>query len=82
MQRKRQFKTAVPRRTFFERKVLPYGSTRTVALGKIIPKHWRYVRINVIDTANNSVTIQIVKLLGDEPIACTPQTNKTSRQNP
>jgi hypothetical protein len=82
MQPKRQFHTALKRRTFFDRRVLTYGSSRTVSMSKFIPKDWKYVRISLVDKNPNSVTITITKLNVSESHAQNPQTNKTNRQNP
>jgi hypothetical protein len=82
MQPKRQFQTAAKRRSFFDRKVLTYGSSRTVSMSKVIPKDWTYVRVGIIDKNPNNVTITITKLMVSESHAQNPQTNKTNRQNP
>jgi hypothetical protein len=82
MQSKRQFHTAAKRRSFFDRKVLTYGSSRTVSLSKVIPKDWTYVRIGIVEKNPNQTTITITKLTVSESHAQNPQTNKTNRQNP
>jgi hypothetical protein len=82
MQSKRQFHTAAKRRSFFDRKVLTYGSSRTVSLSKVIPKDWTYVRIGIVYKDINAVTITITKLMVSESHAQNTQTNKTNRQNP
>ena len=82
MQSKRQFHTAAKRRTFFDRKVIHYGSSRTISLSKVIPKDWGYVRINIVEKTPNQATITITKLTVSESHAQNPQTNKTNRQNP
>jgi len=79
---KRQFHTAAKRRSFFDRKVLTYGSSRTVSMSKVIPKDWTYVRVGIIDKNPNTVTLTITKLMVSESHAQNPQTNKTNRQNP
>jgi len=82
MQNKRQFHTAPKRRTFFDRKVLKYGASRTVSMSKFIPEDWQYVRISVVEKNPNTVTLTITKLLVSESHAQNPQTHKTNRQNP
>ena len=82
MQANRQFHTAAKRRTFFDRKVLHYGQSRAVSLGKVIPKEWTYVRIKIIDKDPATVTIAITRLMVSESHAQTPNPNKTNRQNP
>lgn len=82
MQRKRHFQTTVQRRTFFDRKVLHYGQSRAVSLGKVIPKDWEYVRIGVIDKNPATVTIAITRLKVTESHAQNTTANKENRQNP
>lgn len=81
MQRKRQFQTAQPRRTFFDRKVLKLGYGRTVSLGKAIPKDWRYARITILEKDSSHVVLDITKLLGDEPVALTQKASTNHRPN-
>jgi hypothetical protein len=78
----RQFQTAAQRRTFFDRKVLHYGYSRTVALGKIIPKEWKYVRIHLIESTPRTLTINIEKLYGELNHAHNKKNDKTDRHNP
>lgn len=82
LQAKKQFQTSAQKRTFFDRKVLNYGSSRTVAMGKIIPKGWPYVRMTIIEQDTNSRTIRIEKLYLGVQHARNPKTDKTSGQNP
>lgn len=81
MQPKRQFHTQAKRRTFFDRKVLKYGASRTVSMSKFIPKDWQYVRVSIVHKDPNSVTLTITKLMVSESHAQNPQTNKGDRQN-
>lgn len=66
------------KRTFFDRKVLHYGYSRTLAMGKIIPKEWRYVRLSIVGQEKNKLTITIEKLMGDIEYARGAKTDKTS----
>lgn len=79
MQRKRQFQTAAKRRPFFDRKVTPYGHSHTVALGKIIPKNWQYVRLTVLYEDESTIQLEIHKLLAGDKIAQTSKTNPRCR---
>jgi hypothetical protein len=81
MQRKRQFQTAQPRRTFFDRKVLKLGYGRTVSLGKAIPKDWTYARITILEKDKSHVVLDITKLLGVEPVALTQKSSPYHRQD-
>jgi len=81
MQAKRQFHTAAKRRTFFDRKVIHYGASRTISLSKVIPKDWSYVRISIVEKNPISATITITKLMVSESHAQNPQINKGDRQN-
>lgn len=82
MQAKRQFHTAAKRRTFFDRKVIHYGASRTISLSKVIPEDWAYVRVCAIDKNPNSVTIIITKLMVSESHAQDTQTDKGDRPHP
>jgi len=82
MPAKRQFHVSTQKRTFFDRKVLNYGYSRTIALGKIIPKEWKYVRIRLIDQTPVTLTINIEKLYGEKNYAHNTKNDKTNRQNP
>ena len=62
-------------RTFFDRIVRIEGYTRTLSLGKILPKGWRYVRISVKSRTDDEILISVIKLLGDENHAQTPPTD-------
>ena len=82
MQAKRQFHVSAEKRTFFDRKVLHYGSSRTIAMGKIIPKDWEYIRMAIVEQAYNTVTVKIERQYLGPYHARNPKTNKTSGQNP
>jgi hypothetical protein len=77
----RQFQTAAQRRTFFDRKVLKYGYSRTIALGKVVPEEWQYVRVRVLDKNSSRITIELTKLLGSEPLAQNKKPDSTDRQD-
>lgn len=79
MHRTKQFQTTPRKRDFFDRKVLTYGYSRTVALGKIIPQDWTYLRITVVNIDQTNITIKLTKLMGKTPIAPNPKTNQTNR---
>jgi len=79
--RKRQFKGAPTKRTFFDRKVQETGYTSTLSMGKIIPKDWTYVRITPLHKNKTTITIRIDKLLGEEKLACYPKTCTPNKQH-
>jgi len=81
MQRKHQFQTAAQRRTFFDRKVLKYGHSHSLSLGKILPKDWDYVRLRIVEQTEKHITLSIELLWRDVPIAFNTKANKTSGQN-
>jgi hypothetical protein len=61
--RKRQFTGGTKPRTFFDRKVRSEGHTRSLSLGKVIPKNWAYVRIKVLRKKSDMVEVRITKML-------------------
>jgi hypothetical protein len=81
LHRQRQFQTAATRRSFFDRKVLKYGYSRTIALGKVVPKDWRYVRVVIISKDRSKIVLELTKLLGDEPSAQTQKTDTRRGQD-
>jgi len=68
-------------RTFFDRKVRHEGFSRTLSLGKIIPKNWLYVRIRKISEAHHKITVELTCLLEGIPNTQNTQTNKRRKQN-
>ena len=68
----------MPRQSY-DRKVRNVGYTRYIAMGKIVPEGWQYVRLTPLNRTTNSVEILIEKLLGRENNAQTTTTNKTSK---
>ena len=66
MSQKRQFKSGAKPRTFFDRKVREEGYTRTVSLGKILPKQWIYVRVQIISQKPDELIVRITKLAEEE----------------
>jgi hypothetical protein len=66
LQRKRQFSGVTKPRAFFDRRVRVEGFTRSISMGKIIPKGWEYVRLTVKEKSDNKIVVQIEKLLGGE----------------
>lgn len=73
--RKRQFKGTSKPRLFFDRKLRPAGNTRVVSLGKVLPEGWSYIRMEIVDRTENTVTVQFTKLLEAEPVACDTNTD-------
>lgn len=76
LHRTRQFQTAPKKRSFFDRKVLHYGYSRMVSLGKIIPKDWTYIRVAIEEQDKTKIVISLTKLLGSEPIAQNKKVDK------
>jgi hypothetical protein len=81
MHGKHQFQTAAQRRTFFDRKILRYGHSATVSMGKIIPKDWAYVRLRVVEKTEKNMTISLEMLLRDTNGARYTKANQTSGYN-
>ena len=78
---KRQFRGTSKPRQSYDRKVRNVGYTRYIAMGKIVPEGWQYVRLTPLNRTTESVEVLIEKLLGAENNAQTTTTNKTSKQN-
>jgi len=76
---KRQFQTAAQHRLFFDRKVLRYGYSATVSMGKIIPKEWTYVRVSKIEETPKTIVVRIERLRGKKDDTPNTKNNKTNR---
>lgn len=79
--KQRQFKGTSKPRTFFDRFVRRVGGTAYIALGKLIPNDYYFVRTEVIDRDENSVTIKVTKLLEISNNASNSTNHKTSKQD-
>ena len=76
---KRQFRGTSKPRQSYDRKVRHVGYTSYVALGKVIPNNWEYVRLTPLNRTPNSVEVLIEKLLGRPNNAQTTTADKTSK---
>jgi len=74
---KRQFKAGPKTRLFYDRKVRHEGYTRSLSLGKIIPKDWQYVRIKVAAQTPDFIKLEILKLMGGEKNEPKPSNSKS-----
>ena len=77
----KQFRGTSKPRQSYDRKVRHVGYTSYVALGKVIPNDWQYVRLTPLNRSPNSVELLIEKLFGAKNNAQTTNTNKTDKQN-
>lgn len=66
MNHKKQFKSGEKTPQFYDRRVRHEGATRSLSLGKVIPKHWIYVRITILEQNPEYIKLGILKLAGDE----------------
>lgn len=48
---------------FYPRKVVKQGSSRTIAVGKILPADWLVVRIVVVERSNNSYVLRLDRIM-------------------
>jgi hypothetical protein len=78
---KRQFKGTKAPRLFFDRTVRKTGNTKSLSLGKVIPASWSYVRIEIVDRDESSITVKITKLLETTQDAPDSNGNKRGKQN-
>ena len=59
---KERFRGTTQVKRFYDRKVYRGTFTQTLAVGKILPPTWLYVRCKVLEKDSDSVTIQFIKL--------------------
>ena len=78
---KHQFTGLSKPRRFFDRKIIDMGNSKVLAITKVIPAEWTYVRIWKIKEKPNKVVLHIEKLLADEQHAQTNATDKDSKQD-
>ena len=64
------------------RKVLKIGKTRGITLGDIIPSGWQWVQLKVVNESENVITLEILKLVGNNHDTQTSQPNQKHKQNP
>ena len=81
MQQKRQFKGTQSRRRYFDRKINQTGNSRMIALTKVIPETWTYVRITPLRRTPESVEILIERLLELNTNAPDTTINLKNKQN-
>lgn len=77
----KQFHVSAERRTFFDRKVLHYGYSRTLSMGKIIPREWEYVRIRIKAETPRVLEISIERLRGAKDDARVTKNDKADRHD-
>jgi len=77
----RQFKRTSKKKQHIDRQVRKVGNTTYIALGKIIPKNWIFVRITTLNKTEKELQLQIEKLYGSENNAQNTTADKGSEQN-
>lgn len=78
---KKQFKGGVKPRTHFDKKLISSGNTKYLAMGKLLPKDWQYVRCEVKRRDKNAVSLRITKLYGENNDTRTKRANQKGKQN-
>ena len=81
MTAQKQFKYTKQRDKHYDRKVRKVGNTLYVALGKVLPASWQYVRITPTNRTDRAIVITIEKLYGENNIAQIKRANKNGEQN-
>ena len=66
---------------FYDRKVIRRGWGAQISVGKILPKHWCYVRLRVLKKTKKYVDVRIERLLENHDAAYLTKTNKKGEQN-
>lgn len=79
--RKRQFKGGAKPRTYYDRKIRRSGFSRILAVTKLIPKSWEFIRIYTGPPVEDSLILYIEKLYGTNNNAQNTRTHKKSEQN-
>jgi hypothetical protein len=60
------------KRKMYDIRVREVGHTKVLSLGRILPKGWKMVRITILDRTENSITLHVQKLYGEEDEHGTP----------
>jgi len=63
--KKRQFRKTSKPKSHYDLKIWQIGYSRVLAVSRLIPKSWVYVRVRKVSSAEDQVTIRIEKLLSD-----------------
>jgi len=66
MKNKKIFKGTSKPKTVYDRRVIKWGNSRVVALGRIIPSNWLFVRVRIIEKTENSITLKFDVLAKEE----------------
>lgn len=69
-------------RTFYDRRLRKSGNTRTIAVGKVLPHTWDFVRIRTLKEGDGYAIIKFSRLSVVETNASVGKADKTSKQNP
>lgn len=77
----RQFKGTSKPKEHYDRKVRKVGYTIYVALGKVIPEGWDYIRITPLNRTPNTIEVLFEKLLGSQNNAQTKTNNTADKQD-
>lgn len=77
----KQFSGGAKPRTHFDRKIRTQGGSRLIAFSRFIPKDWRYCRVVLLKQSDDSITIEIYKLLGSDINSQPTKTHKTGKQD-
>ena len=76
---KKQFKGASRKPDFYDRKVIHSTAARLLAITKIIPEDWIYVRMWKMKQTKKAVTVIIEKLVGEDRVAPAQAVSKDNK---
>ena len=65
----------------YDRRINKMGYGRMLAVSKVVPKNWEFVRISKIEETENSVTVLIQKLMDSEQYARPNEANPRGQQD-
>jgi len=78
---KRQFDKGANQPLFYERKIRKIGHSRVVAISKVLPAKWSWVRLSVTDSDEKHVLILAERLELKKPNAPTSHNDKERQQS-
>jgi len=62
MSKKRQFRGTANPPKHYDRRVLRYGYSAMISMGRIIPKDWTHARVRVLEQSKKKIIVELERL--------------------
>jgi len=81
-ERKRLFKGTSKSKAFYNLRIYHSGASRVLAVTKLLPGHWIFVRVQATITSPDKVMLEVTKLAENGKLAQVTSTNQTGKREP